>query len=89
VPTLDELGVKDFEVTAWQGLFVPKGTPADIVTRLTVEMNKAIATPEVKARLEDFGLEVTPTDGPALASFLQKETSFWHALIKERKLSAD
>jgi tripartite-type tricarboxylate transporter receptor subunit TctC len=89
VPTLDELGVKDFEVTAWQGLFVPKGTPADITTRLTVEMNKAITTPEVKAKLEDFGLEVTPSDGPALASFLQRETAFWHALIKERGLSAE
>lgn len=89
VPTLDELGVKDFEVTAWQGLFVPKGTPADITTRLTAEMNKAINTPEVKAKLEDFGLEVTPSDGPALASFLQKETAFWHALIKERNLSAE
>ena len=33
VPTLDELGIKDFEVTAWQGLFVPKGTPAEIVAR--------------------------------------------------------
>lgn len=89
VPTLDELGVKDFEVTAWQGLFVPKGTPADITARLTAEMNKAINTPEVKAKLEDFGLDVTPSDGPALASFLQKETAFWHALIKERGLSAE
>jgi tripartite-type tricarboxylate transporter receptor subunit TctC len=89
VPTLDELGIKDFEVTAWQGLFVPKGTPADITTRLTAEMNKAIATPEVKAKLEDFGLEVTPSNGPALAAFLQKETAFWHALIKERGLSAE
>ena len=89
VPTLDELGVKDFEVTAWQGLFVPKGTPADITARLTAEMNKAIATPEVKTKLEDFGLEVTPSNGPALASFLQKENAFWHALIKERGLSAE
>ena len=89
VPTLDELGVKDFEVTAWQGLFVPKGTPADIVSRLTTEMNNAITVPEVKAKLEDFGLEVLPSDGPALASFIQKETTFWHALIKERKLSAE
>ena len=89
VPTLDELGVKDFEVTAWQGLFVPKGTPAEIGARLTAEMNKAIATPEVKARLEDFGLEVLPSDGPALAAFIQKETAFWHALIKERNLSAE
>jgi tripartite-type tricarboxylate transporter receptor subunit TctC len=89
VPTLDEIGIKGFEVTAWQGLFVPKGTPADIVARLSGEMNKAITTPEVKARLEDFGLEVTPSDGPAFASFLQKETTFWHALIKERGLSAE
>ena len=89
VPTLDELGVKDFEVTAWQGLFVPKGTPPDIVAKLSAEMNKAITTPEVKAKLEDFGLEVTPGDGPALGAFVQKETAFWHALIKERKLSAE
>lgn len=89
VPTLDELGVKDFEVTAWQGLFVPKGTPADITMRLTAEMNKAIVMPEIKAKLEDFGLEVSPSNGPALASFLQKETAFWHALIKERGLSAE
>jgi tripartite-type tricarboxylate transporter receptor subunit TctC len=89
VPSLDEIGIKDFDVTAWQGLFVPKGTPSDIVTRLSSEMNKAITTPEVKSRLEDFGLEVTPTDGPALAAFLQKENAFWHRLIKERGLSAE
>ncbi len=89
VPTLDEVGITGFEVMAWQGLFVPKGTPADIVARLSAEMNKAITTPEVKSRLEDFGLEVTPTNGPALAAFVQKETTFWHALIKERGLSAE
>jgi tripartite-type tricarboxylate transporter receptor subunit TctC len=89
VPALDEIGVKDFEVNAWQGLFVPKGTPNDIVTRLTSEMNKAINAPEVRARLEDFGLEMIPTDGAALATFIQRETKFWHALIKERNLSAE
>jgi len=89
VPTLDELGVTGFEVSAWQALFVPRGTPPEIVTRLTAEMNKAILVPEVKARLEDFGLEVAPGDGPAAAAFIQKETAFWHALIKERHLSAE
>lgn len=89
VPTLDELGIQDFDVTAWQALFVPRGTPQDVVSRLTVEMNKAITTPEVKARLEDFGLEVAPSDGPALTAFLQKETAFWHQLIKDRGLSAE
>ncbi len=89
VPTLDEVGVKDFEVTAWQGLFVPRGTPSDIAIKLTSEINKAINTPEVRMRLEDFGLEVMPTDGATLAAFIQSETKFWHALIKERKLSAE
>jgi tripartite-type tricarboxylate transporter receptor subunit TctC len=89
VPTLDETGVKGFDVTAWQALFVPKGTPPDIVARLSAEMNKAITAPEVKPRLEDFGLEVTPSDGPALSAFLAREDAFWHKLIKERGLSAE
>ena len=92
VPTLSEAGgpaLKDFEADAWQGLFAPKGTPPDIAARLTAEMRKAILTPEVKARLEAFGLEVAPTDGPQLAAFIQKETAFWHALIKERHLTLD
>lgn len=93
VPTLSEVGadrgLKDYEVTAWQGLFVPKSTPAEISSRLSAEMQKALLVPEVKARLEEFGLEVAPTDGPALAAFIQKETAFWHALIRERHLSVD
>ncbi|MFL6625779.1 MAG: Bug family tripartite tricarboxylate transporter substrate binding protein [Burkholderiaceae bacterium] len=92
VPTLAEAGgpaLKDFEADAWQGLFAPKGTPPDIAARLTAEMRKAILAPEVKARLEAFGLEVAPTDGPALTAFIQKETTFWHALIKERHLTLD
>ena len=92
VPTLSEAGgpaLKDFEADAWQGLFAPKGTPPDIAARLSAEMRKAILTPEVKTRLEAFGLEVAPTDGPQLAAFIQKETAFWHALIKERHLTLD
>ncbi len=89
VPTLDEIGIKDFEVTAWQALFVPKSTPAEIVARLDAEMTRAILQPEVKQRLEDFGLEVTPSDGPTLARFIQQETATWHDLIRSRKLSAE
>ncbi|NUZ04237.1 Bug family tripartite tricarboxylate transporter substrate binding protein [Piscinibacter koreensis] len=89
VPTLHEVGITDFDVTAWQALFVPKGTPAEVVTRLTAELNRAINAPDVKPKLEDFGLEVTPSDGPALAAFLQRENAFWHRLIKERGLSAE
>lgn len=93
VPTLAEAApdgsLKDFEAVAWQGLFAPKGTPPAIAERLGTEMRKAILTPEVKARLEAFGLEVAPGDGPALAAFIQKETVFWHKLIRDRHLTID
>jgi len=89
VPTFEELGLKNVDVAAWQGLFVPKGTPAEAVTRLSAEMQKAIQLPEVRSKLEDFGLELTPSDAPALARFVQTETQTWHALIKERKLAAE
>ena len=93
VPTLDELGraygLQGFDVSAWQALFVPKGTPPEIAARLSSETAKAINTPDVRARLEEFGLEVAPSDGPTLGAFVKKETAFWHALIKDRKLSAE
>lgn len=93
VPTLDEVGrdrgLAGFDVSAWQALFVPRGTPAEIVSRLGAETAKVLSTPEVRSRLEDFGLEVLPSDGPALAAFLERERRFWHALIRERGLSAE
>jgi tripartite-type tricarboxylate transporter receptor subunit TctC len=93
VPTLSEVGadfgLKDFEANAWQGLFAPKGTPPEIAGRLSAEMRKAIEVPEVKSQLESFGLEVAPTDGPALTAFIDRETAFWHKLIAERHLTID
>lgn len=89
VPSFEEVGVKGVDVSAWQGLFVPKGTPEPIVQRLTTETLKALAQPDVKTRLEEFGLEVVPTDGPTLARFIQQETSQWHALIRSRGISAE
>lgn len=89
LPTFDEAGVKGVEVSAWQGLFVPKGTPEPIVSRLASETLKALAQPELKTTLEAFGLEVVPTDGPSLTRFIQQETTQWHALIRSRGISAE
>lgn len=89
VPTFQEIGLKGVDVAAWQGLFVPKGTPEPIVQRLSAEVHKAITLPEIRAKLEEFGLEVAPSDAAALAKFVEQEQRSWHALIRERKLSAD
>ncbi|WAC72897.1 tripartite tricarboxylate transporter substrate binding protein [Roseateles sp. SL47] len=89
VPTFEESGVRGVDVSAWQGLFVPKGTPDAITHRLTSEVLKALGQPDLKARLEEFGLEVAPTDGAALVRFIQQETAQWHALIRSRGITAD
>lgn len=89
VPTFDELGVKGVDVSAWQGLFVPKGTPEPIISRLSMELGRALNEPEIKARLEAFGLEVAPSDAVTLGRFIQQETTQWHALIRSRQIRAD
>ncbi|WP_119155439.1 Bug family tripartite tricarboxylate transporter substrate binding protein [Caldimonas tepidiphila] len=89
VPTLEEAGVKDLEVFAWLGLYVPRGTPPDIVGRLSAEMQKAVAVPEVRAKLEEFGLQVAPSGPEALARFVERESAFWQRLIRERQLNID
>lgn len=89
VPTFEELGLKGVDVSAWQGLFLPRGTPEPITARLSTELGRALQQPELKARLEEFGLEVTPSDAASLGRFVQQETQTWHRLIRERKLSAE
>jgi tripartite-type tricarboxylate transporter receptor subunit TctC len=89
LPTVAELGVAGVEVSAWQALFVPRGTPEPIISRLSEELRRALSQPELRARLEDFGLEVAPGDPAALARMLKAETEVWHALIRARGIRAD
>jgi len=86
VPTLAEQGVGEVEVFAWQGLVAPVGTPADIVARLSAELRRALATPDVAKKLADFGLDVTPSDPAAMADYARSEVARWHALIRQRGL---
>lgn len=89
VPSIDETGVTGVELSAWQGLFVPKGTPEPIVARLGSELGKTLAQPDLKVKLEDFGLEVIPGDAAMLARVIQTDTQKWHALIRSRGISAE
>jgi tripartite-type tricarboxylate transporter receptor subunit TctC len=89
VPTIAEAGVRDAEVSAWLGLYVPKGTPGEIVARLNSEMRAALTEPDAKAALEKFGLQVAPSSPGELAEFVRRETAVWHKLIRERQLQLD
>lgn len=89
LPTLAEQGTAAVEVFAWQGLVAPAGTSPDVIARLSTEVQKAIAAPEVAKKLTDFGLEVTPADATALAQFTRAEVARWHPLIRERGLKLE
>lgn len=89
VPTIAEAGVPGVEVFAWLAMYVPQGTPADVVERLNREMQATLGEPEVRKALEDFGLQVAPSSPQALGAFVERETAIWHKLIRERGLKID
>jgi tripartite-type tricarboxylate transporter receptor subunit TctC len=86
VPTLEELGIRDTEIHAWQGLAVPAATPGDVVGRLSAELARAIGNGDVTRKLVEFGLEPTPGNPEQMAAFMRSEIVRWHALIRERGL---
>jgi tripartite-type tricarboxylate transporter receptor subunit TctC len=88
-PTAIELGFKDVEAYAWQGLVVPVATPGDIRQKLSVEMQAAVNNPAVKKKLGDGGWEAVASDSTLMAVYTQAETRKWHALIRERGIAVD
>jgi tripartite-type tricarboxylate transporter receptor subunit TctC len=89
VPTLIELGFTDIDAEAWQGLVVPAATPAHIVERLSVEMQKAVNTPSVRTRLLELGLDPVPSNPAVMAKRWKEDANFWPKLIRERNISLD
>jgi len=89
VPTLAESGVPGFDVSSWQALYLPAGTPAAIVNRLNAEVQKVVAQPEVKARMEALGLEYTPNSPAQFAEFQKAEQAKWAKVIKDGNVKPD
>ena len=58
LPTVDESGLPGFDVTVWQGLLAPAGTPDAIVRKLHLESDKALAQAEVRAKLNELGMDI-------------------------------
>jgi tripartite-type tricarboxylate transporter receptor subunit TctC len=80
----------DFEVTGWQVLFVPKGTPRAVVTLLNNEIKKIQAIPEVRNRILSLGFDPGTVSEPAeVAAFVKAELIKWDKLIKSANLKAD
>ena len=89
VPTLAESGLKDFEVLEWNGFFVPKGTPKEIVARLEKEIKAALNDPETRTKLKGLGLDPVGSSSAEFTKFVNSEMARWAELIKTNKITAD
>ena len=82
LPTMDESGVRGFEVLVWFGVVGPAGIPRDIVTKLNAEINKILQLPDVRERFQAGGVE--PVGGPAekFGDHLKTEIAKWGRVVK-------
>jgi tripartite-type tricarboxylate transporter receptor subunit TctC len=88
VPTFKEAGFADIEYDQWFAVLVPAGTPADIVSRLNSEFRKALADPDVIARLAQHAQEPTGGSSKDLAAIMTAESEKYARLVKELGLAA-
>ena len=90
VPTMTESGYGAFETGSWQGVFVPAGTPKEVVERLYAVTVKTMQTREVRERLANGGVEVVTSASPAaFAQFVAEETDRWGKAAKEAGATVD
>ena len=90
LPTMIESGIPGFEMSSWQAIYAPKGTPKPIVQRLNAEIVKALQQPDVKAKLTDqLGMEIVGSTPEELREHMAREIPRWAALVKKSGASAD
>ena len=89
-PTLAEEGLPEMTHGSWQGVFVPTGTPPEIVQKLYTIVIQTMETPDVKKRLGESGVDVVTSKSPAeFAAFLHAETEKWAQVVKESGATAE
>lgn len=92
LPTLQESGLKGFEVTIWHGLYAPKGTPADVQARLNAALKVALKDPDFIKKQEGLGAVVVTdkrSDGAEHKKFVQAEIAKWSPILKAAGVYAD
>jgi tripartite-type tricarboxylate transporter receptor subunit TctC len=92
IPTLDEQGLKGFEVGIWHGLYAPKGTPKAAIDRLVAALQESLKDPVVNQRFADLGASAYPVDKAtpaALEAHLKAEIAKWGPIIKQAGVYAD
>ena len=89
LPTLDESGLKGFQIVGWNGLFVPAGTPQAIVNKLQSEVAKALMLADVKERMSVMGADGVGDTPQHFAAFIKAEIPKWAKVVKDAGLKIE
>jgi len=90
IPTVAEItGIADFDFTLWAGFFGPRAMPMDLAIRLNSDINAIIVEPDIKARLQDNGAEVTALSIDQFTAFVRGEIAKYQAIIKEADIKPE
>lgn len=89
VPTVAEMGFRDFETSQWYGILAPAGTPADIVKKIQEESQKALRSSAVTERFATDSAVGGGGPSPEFASFIGREQKIWSDIVKRAQIKAD
>jgi tripartite-type tricarboxylate transporter receptor subunit TctC len=92
LPTTDEAGVPGIQIAVWTGLWAPKGTPRDIVMKLSSAVRETLTDPVVRQRVADVGYDIPPAEQltpQALAAYHKSETEKWWPIIKAANIKVE
>lgn len=87
--TMQEAGVKGYEMALWQGMFVPAGTPANIVQTLNTTVLKILDTPEMKERFQKAGVQIAPMNTQQFTDLYNSDIARWKVVIEKAKIKLD
>jgi tripartite-type tricarboxylate transporter receptor subunit TctC len=89
LPTMDEAGIRGFNLDTWAGLVAPAGTPPQIVTKLNDALRKIIDSPEVQAQFRNIGFEGFSSTPEELDDFIRAQLTLWEKMIKDANIQLD
>jgi len=89
LPTIGEAGLAGFDINTWFGIFVPAGTPRDVVERLHAEFTRALALPDIRERLVNLGAEPVGNRPEEFAAYIKSEGEKYARVIKASGAKAE
>jgi tripartite-type tricarboxylate transporter receptor subunit TctC len=89
LPTMDEAGIKGFNLDTWAGLVAPAGTPPEIVSKLNRALRPIIDSPDVQAKFKNVGFEGFSSTPEELGNFIKVQLGLWGKMVKDANIQSD